>query len=510
MSDTYQNLEVPVGGNLEETLRRLAPNYGSHRVLRKSVDARSSTPKWVYTVEVFGPGEVPPEQSFDVQRVKVPSTFRPPVVVGSGPAGLFAALRLVERGMPCLLLEQGSDAQHRMRAIARHWRYGELNERDNVCFGEGGAGLYSDGKLITRIKSPFIAYVLNRLVQFGAPEEICWLANPHVGSDKIRKVIPVMRAYLLSQGCEIRFNTKVTAPVFKNSQVVGVKLENGETIETDHVILATGHSATDMFDELHQQGVAIEGKSFAVGLRIEHPQKLINKAQYKKLAEHPELGAANYRLADHDSTTGVGVYSFCMCPGGYVIASSTDQGSVVSNGMSNYSRNSPYANAAIVISMDYQKHFGTDIFSGLKYRTSLEDKAYQMVIAAGGSREFPVQTVVDFMDKKLGSVLNHSSPSGAVASRLDELFSKDIYKRICESLLTFEKKLPGFVSPQAQLFGVESRTSCPIRIPRDKETLQSTSHKGLYPAGEGAGYAGGITSAAVDGVKIAEAIASLY
>lgn len=507
MSRTFNNIPVPVGGSLEEALDRLQPGYGTYRVRRKSVDARSKRPKWIYTVEVFAEGESAPQETYPVAPVSFPKALRPPIVVGSGPAGLFAALRLAERGIPCRLLEQGSEAVPRMRAIARHWRYGELDPKNNVCFGEGGAGLYSDGKLITRIKSPHIPYVLHRLVQFGAPEEIQWLANPHVGSDRIRKVIPVLRGRLRELGCEIRFNTKVVRPLFEGDRVKGVQLEDGTELESDHVVLATGHSAEDMFEELSAAGVALEGKSFAVGLRIEHPQSWINRCQFGDLAEHPDLGAASYRLADHDKGSGVGVYSFCMCPGGYVIASNTSEGTVVSNGMSNYARNSPFANAAIVISLDYESLFGKDVFAGLNFRRTLERTAYRQVKKLGAKREFPAQRVVDFLEGRAGQVLKSSSPSGVVPVRLDKLFDSAVRDRLASGLQVFDRRMRGFISPQAQLHGVESRTSCPIRIPRDSETLQSLSHGGLYPAGEGAGYAGGITSAAVDGVRIAEAIA---
>lgn len=506
MGKQFKNLTLGIEENLEEKLQLLSPGFSSYRILRKSVDARGFAPKWVLTLETFEPGEKNESPPIEVSRVSVPSSFPPVLIVGAGPAGLFAALRLVERGIPCRLFEQGSKATERMRSIAAHWRYGKLDLRNNVCFGEGGAGLYSDGKLITRIKSPHIAYVLDRLVRFGAPKEIIYLANPHVGSDKIRRVIPPLREFLRSQGCEIFFDTKVDNLIFSEGKVDGVVLEDGQKVFGSAVILATGHSATDILEHLRNHQVAMEGKSFAIGLRIEHPQKEIDRIQYRNFAGHAALGAANYRLTDHDMATGIGVYSFCMCPGGYVIASSTEQDGVVSNGMSNYARNSPFANAAVVVTIDHEQLFGTDLYGGMKFRRELELAARAQVAQAKGDKQFPVQTVFDFMERRLGAALPSSSPSGVVAARLDTLLPEAIYKRLAQGLEHFHKKMHGFLSPNAQLHGVETRTSCPVRVTRDLSTLQSVSHAQLYPTGEGAGYAGGITSAAVDGVRVAEAI----
>ncbi len=508
MSRIINDLKVPLDDDLAERLNWLMPGHGSYRILRQSVDARQRhSPHFVYSVEVADAGEELRVEQFSLERVVPNESRERPVIVGSGPAGLFAALRLVERGIPCLLLERGSDTVNRLRGITKFWRYGELDLRNNVCYGEGGAGLYSDGKLITRIKSPHIPYVMNRLVQFGAPAEIQWLANPHVGSDRIRRVIPIMREFLLANGCEIKFNTRVTELVIQGKEVVGVKTESGEIIRSQEVILATGHSAEDMLAHLRDSGVLLEGKSFAMGLRIEHSQELINKIQYRDAAGHPKLGAANYRLADHDPYDNVGVYSFCMCPGGYVLSSGTELDGLVCNGMSNYHRNSPYANAAIVVSIDFESHFGQDQWGGMKMRRELETRAFDAVRSAGGTRELPAQKLRDFAAQKLGTVSKGSSPSGAVASRLDEILPKSLGERILQSLARFERSMRGFAAEEAQFYGVESRTSCPIRVPRDSETLESLSHRGLYPAGEGAGYAGGITSAACDGVRIADRIA---
>lgn len=507
---SFRDLKVGLDEDLAEKLQWLVPEYAEFRIRRQSVDARrSSDPHWVMSVDVYEKGESPKPEEFHVDRVQIPEGASKPLIIGSGPAGLFAAVRLVERGIPCVLLERGSIGPKRIQAINKFWRYGELDLDDNVCFGEGGAGLYSDGKLITRIKSPFIPYVMDRLVKFGAPDEIRYLSNPHVGSDRIRRVIPKMREFLQQNGCELHFNTPMTELLTDGKRVTGVRTRDGREFYSDHVILATGHSAEDVIRHLGEIGVAMEGKSYALGLRIEHPQKVINQIQYRKHAEHPALGAANYRLADHDESSGVGVYSFCMCPGGYVLSSGTERGGVVSNGMSNYHRNSPFANAAIVISIDHQKRFGAELFGGMDFRRRLETAAYDAVQRTGGSKEIPVQSVIAFLEGRDGEALPSSSPSGVKAVRLDRILPKDLVERLRGSLETFDSHMKGFIHREAQFHGVESRTSCPVRVTRDSETLESISHPGLYPAGEGAGYAGGITSAACDGIRIAEKIAEV-
>lgn len=512
MSKIFQNLEIPVDQDLEEKLQILMPHHGPYRILKQSVDARrSQAVHYVYSVEVAEKGEVLSTPDFKLEKIKNPKAK--PLIVGSGPAGLFAALRFVERGIPCILFERGSDSGERIKGINQYWRYGKLNARNNVCFGEGGAGLYSDGKLITRIKSPHIPYVMNRLVQFGAPEEIQWLSNPHVGSDRIRRIIPKMREYLRANGCEIHFDTQVKELLVEDSHVTGVLTEKGEEFKSPFVIMATGHSAEDMIYHLRDLGVFMEGKSFAMGLRIEHSQKSINKIQYRAHAEHAKLGAANYKLVHHDKASNIGVYSFCMCPGGYVLSSGTEADGIVCNGMSNYKRNSPYGNAAIVVSVDHESYFGKDVFGGLKLRRELETKMFQAVQEVGGTRELPAQNLMDFMygPSKNGprKLQPGSSPSGAINVRLDQIIPAPLMARLREGLKNFNESMKGFLVEDAQVYGIESRTSCPIRVTRNSATLESVSHQGLYPAGEGAGYAGGITSAACDGIKIADQICSL-
>ncbi len=513
MSKIIKDLKIKIDDNLEEHLAWLEPNYSEYRILRQSVDARQKhSPHFVYTLEVAGVNEKLQNQEFHFNKINFNSTKnKKPIVIGTGPAGLFAALRLVEQGVPCKLFERGSESTERIKGINKFWRYGELDTKNNVCYGEGGAGLYSDGKLITRIKSPHIPYVLNRLVQFGAPAEIQWLSNPHVGSDKIRRVIPKIRDFLRSNGCEIYYDTQVTELLYGDKCIRGVKTINDETFESDHVILATGHSAEDMLNHLIESNVKVEGKSFAMGLRVEHPQKLINKIQYREFAEHPKLGSANYKLAHHDNNSGIGVYSFCMCPGGYVLSSGTEKDALVCNGMSNFNRNSPYANAAIVVSIQHDKLFPNDIMGGMKLRKQLETDAYKVIQKSGGTKELPVQNLLSFLDKKssINKVTTTSSPSGIKAVMLNELLPDFMYKKIKEGVEYFNRNMKGFISDEAKLYGVESRTSCPLRVTRDDNTLESVSHAGLYPCGEGAGYAGGITSAACDGINCADKIVEL-
>jgi uncharacterized FAD-dependent dehydrogenase len=327
-----------------------------------------------------------------------------------------------------------------------------------------------------------------------------------VGSDRIRKLITPLREYLLAEACEIHFDARVEELIFSESKIRGLRLKDGREFFSDAVVMAVGHSSSDFFQSLDKAGVAMEGKSFALGLRIEHSQQFINQIQYGAYAEHPALGAANYRLTDHDEKTGIGVYSFCMCPGGYVVNSSTEEGKLVSNGMSNYKRNSPFANSGIVITIDHEKNFGREVFGGLEFRDELERKTYEISKSVGSGKEMPVQKVFDFLERKKGAVLKSSSTSGVVPGSLHEVFPTVFYQRFVKSLEQLNKKMPGFLSDGAQFHALESRTSCPLRVPRHDESLQSLSHGGLYPTGEGAGYAGGITSAAVDGIRVAEAI----
>lgn len=481
MPKRIENLKIDIDEDLEERLQWLAPNYETYHIIKKSIDARKRHQlHFVYTLDVFLKGEqvVAPEFSLE----KVSFTAQSPLIIGAGPAGLFAALRFCERGIPCKIFEQGSITEKRMKGITQYWRYGNLDPRNNVCYGEGGAGLFSDGKLITRIKSPYIPYVMNRFVKFGAPPEIEYLSNPHVGSDRVRRILPQLRQYLQTHGCEFYFDCKVSEIKFQENKTVGLITESGAFFPSEHIILATGHSAEDIFYELHQKEVAMEEKAFAIGLRIEHPQDFINQAQYRDFAHHPKLGAANYKLTYNNEKEKVGVYSFCMCPGGYVLSTGTEPQGVVCNGMSNYKRNSPFANSAIVISVSPGKNYSKDLFSGLKFRQGLERKSFEMVQSAGGRQQLPAQKTKDFLNQSLSQeIAANSCPSGLISTRLDQLLPHSMTENLSHALEKFNSSLPGFINDSSQLIAIESRTSCPLRIIRDSHTLESISHSENWP-----------------------------
>lgn len=502
-------VELKPGESLDERVGRLYPEHTGFLILRKSIDARKkrSRPVLRYDLQVLFRNEVvKPKvtplaeiQPLDRKSDKIDDRI---LIVGTGPAGLFAALQAVELGLKVTLIEKGSRSEQRIKGINRFWRYGEIDSDNNVCIGEGGAGLYSDGKLITRIKSPHIDYVLQRLVDFGAPGEIVYSSNPHIGSDKIRRLIPKIRNYLEGHGVEILFDDAVTDFITGSNIFKGVVLKSGRRIEADHTVLATGHSAEDIYESCLKHRIHAEVKDFALGLRIEHSQDLINKIQHGVDGGHEDLGPANYRFAITDPQTQIGVYSFCMCPGGYVLSSGTEHGRLVSNGMSNFNRNSKWANAAVVVTTRGLSS-SRDLIAGLDLRRQIEERAFEAVVRAGGSKELPAQRVTDFLLGKLSSDLPKTScPSGVVSVRLDLVLPEETTSSLRKTLRSLNQRMPGFVSEDALFVGVETRTSSPLRITRDKSTLQSLSHRGLYPTGEGAGYAGGITSAACDGIRV--------
>ncbi|MCB0412752.1 MAG: hypothetical protein KDD50_00360 [Bdellovibrionales bacterium] len=504
MSKIFKDLKVELDEDLREKLLLLEPQLHDFHILKQSIDARKKgKPHFVFSIEVFSQDESIPAPQFSLEKISSPPHDLVNII-GAGPGGLFAAIRLLERGIPCRLFERGSQTEQRLKHITRFWRYGELNAHNNVCFGEGGAGLYSDGKLITRIKSPHISYVMHKLVEFGAPQEITYLANPHVGSDKIRRIIPKLREYIAQLGGEILFDHPVEKLLIEGHSAIGVIAKNQEFL-SPYNILATGHSARDIFFTLHEQGITLENKDFAMGLRVEHSQEAINKIQYREHYKHPKLSAANYKLAYHDHKSEVGIYSFCMCPGGYVLSSGTDPSGLVCNGMSNYKRNSPHANSAVVVTIKNSPD--KPLFYGLEKQKQLEERAFEFVQQAGGTKQLPAQKMIDFLNGKRSENLPKSScPSGVISVDFNQLLPSFIARELKKGFLDFEKKMKGFVTPEALLIGVESRTSSPLRIPRGKKTFASLSHSGLYPCGEGAGYAGGITSAACDGIQIAESI----
>jgi len=436
------------------------------------------------------------------------------IVVGAGPAGLFAALELAERGMRVTLLERGQPVEKRMRDIGRLRSRGELNPESNICFGEGGAGTYTDGKLYTRIKSPLVRNVLHTFVRFGAAHDILIDAHPHLGTDKLVRIVRNMRGYLESLGVDYRFGTRVDALLTNGDKVCGVRVAeangNETEIDGDCVVLATGHSARDTYEYLHKLGIHLEAKAFAIGVRAEHPQALIDHIQFGAKAGHPALRAAEYTLTHQvpDEHIGQrGVYSFCMCPGGLIVPSPTEAGGMAVNGMSNAKRSGAFANSGLVVQVtpeDIERHgIGSHPLMGVAFQRELERATFTM---ARNQYAAPAMRLTDFVTKKpTGTLAPCLFKPGVVPSDLRELLPEWVASPLAEGMRIFDRRMRGYITEEANLLASETRTSSPVRISRD-DTMQSVSLKGLYPVGEGAGYAGGIVSAAVDGLKAAENI----
>lgn len=486
------------------------------RILSRSLDARGANrgkmPHYHYSVLIDGK-----ETDFFNEQFKSLKPFeRPPLIIGAGPAGLFAALRFQEYGIPTIILERGDNTYERMKKIGRYWRYGEFHDDNNVCYGEGGAGLFSDGKLVTRVKSPYVKYVMKKLVQLGAPKEILYDSNPHVGSNKIRQLIKSMGEFLTQNGHQILLNQRVTELLYSadGKQVLGAKTLEGKEYYSDQTLLAVGHSARRMYQHLHSQKVAMQAKDFSIGVRVEHPRSAIDKFQFGPFANDPILGAARYRLSWHDQSNDRGCYSFCMCPGGYVLSSGTRADHLVVNGMSNYGCRSRWSNSAIVVSIKNGIDFNVNQqneLGGLDFQAQVENKAFQLSQEFASGKEVPYQKMYDYLDGKTVAdemIPKNSIPSGVFHYPLFQLLPNAVNKQLQLAFREFDRNMPGYLSKDALMFAPETRTSSPVTIMRDPKSLESISHAGLYPLGEGAGYAGGITSAAVDGVKAAMAILS--
>jgi uncharacterized protein len=483
------------------------------RQIRRSIDARSKQIKVNVKAEVFINEVVTPLIEFkkDYKNVK---NCPPAIVVGAGPAGLFAALRLIELGIKPIVIERGKDVRSRRRDLAAINKDHIVNAESNYCFGEGGAGTYSDGKLYTRSKKRGdIRRILEILVAHGAVEDILVDTHPHIGTNKLPQLVQNLRESILAAGGEILFETKVIDFSLKNQEIQGVITQKGDKISGIGVILATGHSARDVFELLQQKQILIEFKPFALGIRIEHPQKIIDKVQYHCEDRGEYLPASAYSLVSQIKHQGKerGVFSFCMCPGGFIVPAATAPGEVVVNGMSPSRRNSEFANSGIVVSIeeaDIQafKQFGA--LAGLEFQKQVEQKACQI---AGNSQNAPAQLMADFVNKKVSThLLKCSYQPGLSSVALDEVLPNFIAFTLREGLKDFGKKMKGYLTNEAQLVGVESRTSSPVRIPRDKETYEHPQIKRFFPCGEGAGYAGGIMSAAMDGERCAEKLVEKY
>jgi uncharacterized FAD-dependent dehydrogenase len=501
-----------------------ASDIGTVTLFKRSYDARkASALMFIYTVDIEVPNEAALFKKFSADPKitptpdtsyhfvgQAPSTLLSrPVIVGFGPCGIFAALILAQMGFKPIVLERGKAVRERTQDTWGLWRKNVLNPESNVQFGEGGAGTFSDGKLYSQIKDPrhLGRKVLEEFVKAGAPAEILYVAKPHIGTFRLVGMVEAMRHEIEQLGGEIRFQQRVSGLNIENGKVCGVQLASGEEIATDHVVLALGHSARDTFEMLHAQGVFMEAKPFSVGFRIEHPQSLIDQARLGPNAGNPLLGAADYKLVHH-AANGRAVYSFCMCPGGTVVAATSEPNRVVTNGMSQYSRNERNANAGIVVNVS-PEDFGGDAehpLAGIEFQRRLESRAFEL---GGGTYEAPGQLVGDFLAGRPSTQLGSVTPSYKPGVHLTDLATALPPYAIAamrEALPAFGRQIRGFDMNDAVLTGVETRTSSPLRITRG-EDCQSVNVQGLYPAGEGAGYAGGILSAGVDGIKVAEALA---
>lgn len=508
---------------LLKELRVLAPQLQKWVIKKESLDARKEPPMVVYTVDCKLSDEaaylkraknalVAPKESYIKPEVCTHQALRHrPVVIGFGPAGMFAAWLFSEMGYKPIIIERGSEVDQRTKDIELYWERGILDPESNVQFGEGGAGTFSDGKLTTRIKDPRAKAVLEILTAHGAPEEILYRNKPHIGTDLLKPTVKRMREALISKGAEFMFNTKVEDMVFENNKLTALKLSNGETLLADQAVLAIGHSARDTFEMMASREIHMTQKPFAIGVRIEHPQIMIDKNQYgnheNELSER--FGASEYHLTT-DTSSGRSVYTFCMCPGGFVVGAASELDTIVTNGMSEHARNQTNANSALLVSISPEDFPSDHVLAGVELQRQIERKAFEM---GGSDQSAPVMTVGAFLGTKPvhyeGSVKPSYTPSVKYTD-LSEGLPTHLIDALKEALPKLDQKLKGFAIEDAIMTGYETRTSSPVRIVRDPLSFESVSHKGLYPCGEGAGYAGGIMSSACDGLRIAEQIIQNY
>jgi len=507
---------------LKEVARKLrieSEDIISYSIFKKSIDARKKSDlHFVYTVDVELKNEdiilkknskkgitKAPKQSYEYKSI-APKNFTRPIIVGLGPAGLFAGLTLAQMGFKPIILERGKRVEERVKDVETFWHTGILNPESNVQFGEGGAGTFSDGKLTTLIKDPRSRKILEEFVNAGAPEEILYINKPHIGTDILRGVVKNIRNTIISLGGEVRFNSKVTDILVDDKRVVGVKINDNEVLECDKLLLALGHSARDTFYMIYDKGMEVEPKGFSIGVRIEHPQTLINRNQYGDFASHEKLGAADYKLSGHFDN-GRSAYTFCMCPGGMVVGASSEENMVVTNGMSEHARDKENANSALLVGVTPDDYGSRHPLAGMEFQRRWESLAFKL----GGENYYaPAQRVGDFLNSRPSKNIGEIRPTYTPGINMTDLrlcLPDYVTDTIAKALVFFDSKIKGFADPDAIMTGVETRSSSPIRIKRD-ENLQSNI-RGIYPLGEGAGYAGGIISAAVDGIRVAEEIAEI-
>lgn len=512
----FRIAEDDIQGRLLKRIRIAREDITAWRIVRKGLDARKkSSIRYVYTIAFSVRDEAGCLERFssdpDIVLIEDEETGcqfsrlssrRRIVIAGMGPAGLFAAIRLVEYGLSPTIIERGRPVEERVRDVKTFWECGRLDPESNVQFGEGGAGTFSDGKLTTRIRDENLGYILEKLVQFGAPPEIRYLAKPHIGTDRLRRIVTEIRRDLRSRGCEILFSSKLSDIVQRNGILRGLILDGRNEAPCDYLILATGHSARDTYEMLRLRGVCLERKPFAVGVRVEHPQELVNRIQYG-ISSHPSLPRAEYALTFKDPETERSVYSFCMCPGGVVMAAASEEGCLVTNGMSFFKRDTPFANSALVVSVDAADFPGNHPLAGVEFQRIWERKAFSV---GGRAYRAPAQNLLDFVEGKLSRAVSSTYRPGVVEAELARVLPDVVGRALRAGIKGFDRVMRGFMTEEATLVGVETRTSSPVRIVRGDD-LQSVNLKGLFPTGEGAGYAGGIMSAAVDGIRVADRIA---
>lgn len=512
------SIEVsPEVGFIPEALEQfLAEKYqfkqdeGTIRLKKRSIDARGKQMKVLLQGSFYPKKATPPLISFD--KHLLPDVRNAPrvLIVGSGPAGMFCAIKLIELGLKPILIERGKDVRARRRDLAAINKDQVVNPESNYCFGEGGAGTYSDGKLYTRsVKRGNLQRVLDIFVDHGAKEDILFEAHPHIGTNKLPGIVAALRETIIAHGGEVHFNTRMVNLLNQSQQATGIETENGDLIEAEAIVLATGHSARDVFELLFHQGILIEAKPFALGLRIEHPQPLIDRMQYHCDMRPLYIPAASYSFVEQVPLHGQqrGVFSFCMCPGGFIVPAATAPGEIVVNGMSPSRRDGKFANSGMVVAIeadDVKEFQKLGPLAFLDFQRKVEQQAYKF---GGGGQVAPAQRLMDFLQHRYSSELNPSSyQPGLRSADLHEVLPQSVAVRLVKALEMIGKKRKGYLSNEANLVGVESRTSSPVRIPRDPTRLMHPELEGLFPCGEGAGYAGGIISAAMDGERVAEAV----